>query len=125
MATVYRRRKWSVWRRTASKHPSLPSPVRARLPSVLRPPSIWAASPYLTYLILYATGLRNRPSGANVRVTIQGIPAEVKYAGPQPEFEGLDQVNAIIPYGLRGVGNATVHLTIGAVSANPVEIRIQ
>lgn len=78
-----------------------------------------------TYLILYATGLRNRPSGANVRVTIQGIPAEVKYAGPQPEFEGLDQVNAIIPYGLRGVGNATVHLTIGAVSANPVEIRIQ
>lgn len=56
---------------------------------------------------------------------IQGIPAEVVYAGAQTQFAGLDQINAIIPQGLRGVGNATVNLTIGAVSANPVEIRIQ
>lgn len=77
------------------------------------------------YLILYATGLRNRPPGTNVLVTIQGIPAVVEYAGPQPQFEGLDQVNVILPKVLRGTGNATVQLTIGAVSANPVEVRIQ
>jgi uncharacterized protein (TIGR03437 family) len=78
-----------------------------------------------TYLVLYATGVRNRAAGSNVRVLIQGIPAEVVYAGSQAQFAGLDQINAIIPQGLRGVGNATVNLTIGAVSANPVEVRIQ
>ena len=45
------------------------------------------------YLTLYGTGIRNRSSLANVMVTINGISVPVLYAGPTPNFTGLDQVN--------------------------------
>ncbi|MDZ7639602.1 MAG: PQQ-dependent sugar dehydrogenase [Bryobacterales bacterium] len=78
-----------------------------------------------TFLVLYATGLRNRPAGSAVRVFIQGVEAEVSFAGAQPQFVGLDQVNVKIPPALRGRGLVTVTLAVGQLAANPVEIRIQ
>ncbi|MFN7948623.1 MAG: hypothetical protein U0Z53_24935 [Blastocatellia bacterium] len=85
------------------------------------------------YLVLYATGIRTTPAAnpndgngvaESVRVTIQGVPCEVPYAGPQGGFAGLDQVNVTIPPGLVGFGSVIVQLTANGVAANPVTIKI-
>ena len=75
------------------------------------------------YLILYGTGIRNAQS--NVTVTIQGINAPVVYSGPQPQFEGLDQVNVLIPSALAGSGPVSVALSASGIPANIVTIAIQ
>jgi uncharacterized protein (TIGR03437 family) len=94
-----------------------------------------------TFLILYATGVRGAPNtvandpapgltnvAESVTVTIQGVPARVDYAGPQPSFFGLDQINAVIPPELSGLGilNVRVEVKSGATSriSNEVEIKI-
>jgi uncharacterized protein (TIGR03437 family) len=90
-----------------------------------------AANP--TWLMLFATGLRNvaaaNPNDANgvaesVTVTFNGVPSNVTYAGPAPGFAGLDQINAIIPPGLAGAGQVTVRVTVGGQEANPVTVTI-
>ncbi len=48
------------------------------------------------YLILYGTGIRNRSSLANVTANIGGTNVPVLYAGVQPSFDGLDQVNLTV-----------------------------
>ena len=48
------------------------------------------------YVALYGTGLHNAAAGS-LPVNIQGLNAHVTYAGPQPGFPGLDQVNLIVP----------------------------
>jgi uncharacterized protein (TIGR03437 family) len=97
-----------------------------------------------TYLVLYGTGIRNaqaaNPSDTNgvaeaVKVTIQGVPAQVTYAGAQGggapgSFAGLDQINLIIPKELAGLGVVNVQVSIinqnGTVltSANRVTISL-
>jgi uncharacterized protein (TIGR03437 family) len=52
------------------------------------------------YLALYGTCIRNAASGS-VTVNIQGLTAPVTYAGPQPDFPGLDQVNACAAFPCR------------------------
>jgi uncharacterized protein (TIGR03437 family) len=48
-----------------------------------------------TYLILFGTGIRN---GEGIKVTSSAQAfGEVLYAGPQPSFPGLDQVNVLLP----------------------------
>jgi uncharacterized protein (TIGR03437 family) len=75
-------------------------------------PAGTAAKP--TYLVLFATGLRNAPAGS-VSVTMNGINSTVSYAGPQGGFFGLDQVNALLPTGLTS-GTVTVRITAGRAS---------
>ena len=55
-----------------------------------------------TYLILFGTGIRN---GEGIKATPStGGLGEVLYAGPQPSFPGLDQVNVPLPSTLAGSG---------------------
>ena len=75
-------------------------------------------------LVLYGTGIRNRNSLADLKVTIGGVEAAVKYAGPQSEYPGLDQVNVVIPKSLRGRGQVKLILTIGDAVSNTVYIRV-
>jgi uncharacterized protein (TIGR03437 family) len=75
-------------------------------------------------LTLYGTGIRNRSSLGNVHVTINGISAPVAYAGVQPTFEGLDQVNVTLPLALRGSGEVNVVLTVDGQTANVVTIQV-
>lgn len=77
------------------------------------------------YLSLYGTGIRNRSSLSNVTVTINGMNAAVLYAGPQPQFPGLDQVNVALPLSLRGSGEVNVVLTVDGQTANTVTINIK
>ncbi len=77
------------------------------------------------YLSLYGTGIRNLSSVSNVTVTINSISVPVQYAGPQPSFAGLDQVNVLLPLNLRGAGEVPVVLTVDGQSSNAVTVNIQ
>jgi uncharacterized protein (TIGR03437 family) len=77
------------------------------------------------YLSLYGTGIRNRSSLSNVQATINGISVPVLYAGPQMDFAGLDQVNALLTFQLRGAGQANVVLTADGQTSNAVMVNIQ
>ncbi len=77
------------------------------------------------YLSLYGTGIRNRTSLAGVTVTINGINLSPLYAGPSPDFAGLDQVNVGLSLALRGSGESAVTVTVDGHTSNPVTIKIQ
>jgi uncharacterized protein (TIGR03437 family) len=77
------------------------------------------------YLTLYGTGIRNLSSLANVQVSVNGMNVPVQYAGAQPSFPGLDQVNVPLPASLSGVGNANVVLTVDGQVSNTVLVNIQ
>jgi uncharacterized protein (TIGR03437 family) len=77
------------------------------------------------YLSLYGTGLRGTGGRPEVTVTIGGVQAQVLFAGPQPQYIGLDQVNVIVPAALRGRGLVDIAVTIGTNSSNTVSIAVQ
>jgi uncharacterized protein (TIGR03437 family) len=77
------------------------------------------------YLSLYGTGIRNRSSLANVTCTIGGMAVPVEYAGPQPQYAGLDQVNVLLTLGLRGAGETDLAVTVDGRASNPVRVSIQ
>ena len=78
-----------------------------------------------TYLTLYGTGIRNRSSLANVTCTIGGVDVPVLYAGPQPEFAGLDQINVALTLNLRGMGEADLIIAVDGVPSNRTRINVQ
>lgn len=75
-----------------------------------------------TFLVLYGTGIRGNTGLTSVSVTIGGEHGRVDYAGAQPQFTGLDQVNVLVPPGLRGRGEVDVVLTVAAKTANTVRV---
>lgn len=77
------------------------------------------------YLILYGTGIRYRSSLAAVSVSIGGLATPASYAGPQPNFLGLDQINVLIPKSLRGRGEVDVVLMVEGKTANTVKVNIK
>ena len=50
---------------------------------------------------------------------------QVQYAGDQGGFQGLDQVNVILPQTLAGKGPVTIQVTAGGVTANATNVTIQ
>jgi len=77
------------------------------------------------YLTLYGTGIRGRSALANVSVTIGKVAIPALYAGPTPNFVGLDQVNVPLPISLRGSGLSSVVVTVDGQASNAVMIDIQ
>jgi uncharacterized protein (TIGR03437 family) len=49
----------------------------------------------------------------------------VLFAGPQSNFDGLDQVNLTLPVSLSGSGEVNIVLTVDGQTANVVTIDIQ
>ncbi len=78
-----------------------------------------------TYLTLYGTGIRGRSALPNVTATIAGVAVPVLYAGPTPNFAGLDQVNVPLLLSLRGSGLSKVVVTVDGQASNTVVIDIQ
>ena len=74
---------------------------------------------------MYGTGIRNRSSLSNVTVTINGVNVPVLYAGPQPEFTGLDHVNVALTLNLRGSGETNVVLVVDGQTASPVTVNVR
>src|SRR5262249_45540728 len=77
------------------------------------------------YLLLFATGIRHRSSLISVIATIGGVYAGVSFAGAQPDFVGVDQVNVLVPRSLAGRGEVEVLVTVEAQMANPARIQIK
>lgn len=77
------------------------------------------------FLILYATGIRHAPPGTPVRVLVDAQELEVTYAGAQLQFEGLDQVNVILPNDLQGGREIELRLAVGHEQSNPVTVVLE
>ena len=60
-----------------------------------------------------------------VTVTIQGIPAQVLFAGLAPGFAGLYQVNVMVPAGLAASSSAPLVITVAGQSSPPALITVQ
>jgi len=76
------------------------------------------------FLVLFGTGIRGADQPGDVVASIDGEPATVTYAGPQSEFDGLDQVNVKVPRTLAGRGQVNVVITAAEHSSNAVTVRL-
>jgi uncharacterized protein (TIGR03437 family) len=76
-------------------------------------------------LVLFGTGIRLRETDASVTATVGGEPAHVLYAGAQPEFIGVDQVNLLLPRKLAGRGEVDVLVVVDGLACNTVRVHIQ
>jgi endoglucanase len=72
------------------------------------------------YLVMYGTGFRNAP---NIGLQVAGRVTPLLYAGPQPEFPGLDQINVQLPGGL--LGYVSVSLSADGKASNTLTLRFQ
>ena len=77
------------------------------------------------YLVLFGTGIRGRDSLSNVTASVDGQALPVVYAGPQPQYPGLDQVNLLLPANLQGSGTVNVAVTVDGQSSNTVTVTFQ
>lgn len=76
-------------------------------------------------LLLFGTGLRGRRALTDVQVRVADSTAEVLYAGAQPQYPGLDQVNVRIPPGLAGRGALELALSVEGLPANRVWVDLR
>ena len=76
-------------------------------------------------LILIGTGMRNHQGDAGVSLTIGGVAATTRFAGPVPSDLGEEQVYAIIPRALIGRGEVDVVLTVDGKTTNTVKLNIK
>ena len=74
------------------------------------------------FLSFYGTGIRGAKT---VTATIGGVDVPVLYAGPQPTWPGLDQVNVPLSLVLRGKGLVDVVVTADGAMSNAVQINVQ
>ena len=75
------------------------------------------------YLTIYATGVQ-AAGLANVSVTVNGVNAQVLYAG-SAGFTGVDQINVLLPASLAGAGTVMLQVTASGIAANAVQIAIK
>ena len=73
------------------------------------------------YLILFGTGVRD---GQDIKAFIGGIEAQVDYAGAQPDYVALDQINIRIPEAVAGQGLLDIVITDGLTTSNSVSINV-
>ena len=78
-----------------------------------------------TYLLLFCSGLRGRKQLSSVSVKIGSTTLPVVYAGPQGDFDGLDQVNVLLPRNLQGSGEVRLVLSAEGFDANQVRVAFQ
>ena len=78
------------------------------------------------YLQLYGTGWRGRTNLNAVKLALGGTPLIVEYAGAQPQFFGLDQINVLLPTSLAG-RNRTLDLVsyVDGWAMNVVQCKVK
>lgn len=81
-----------------------------------------------TILALFGTGLGEAGSksfvSSRVRVFVGGIEAKVQYAGPQPDFVGLDQINFELPANVANYGTLPVVVKVDEHPANSITVDV-
>ena len=91
---------------------------------VATPIDLGAASDTVV-VVFFGTGLRKNSGLANVHATIGSADAPVLFAGAQPQFAGLDQLNVQVPTSLKGRGEVSVVFNIDGQSSNTVTINVK
>lgn len=76
-------------------------------------------------LTLYGTGIRHTGGQSSVTCTINGQVVPILFAGAQPTFAGLDQVNLQLPASLAGSGLAAVFIQVDGQATNSVNLMFQ
>ena len=77
------------------------------------------------FLVIFGTGFRSRSSLSAVSVSIGGVPAEVLYAGPAPDYVGLDQCNLRLDRQLSGRGTVDIEMIVDRIAANKVTVTMK
>jgi uncharacterized protein (TIGR03437 family) len=77
------------------------------------------------FLELFGTGIRGRNALTDVLVSVGGVSVTPQYAGAQPQYPGMDQVNILLPAALAGRGSLTIDLSVAGLHANPVAINVK
>lgn len=78
------------------------------------------------YLALYGTGLRNPSVEANTKVTIGGILVPLLFAGPQGQFDALDQVNVgPLPASVMTPGLKDIVIEVDGIQSNIVQVEFR
>ncbi len=77
------------------------------------------------FLILFGTGIRGLSAMSSIRATIGGTGSVILFAGAQGWFDGLDQVNLLLPRSLAGRGILDVALVVDGKPANFVQVGIR
>ena len=82
--------------------------------NVIAKPIVFGGEEEDLFLIVYSTGVRGR------RVTVQlgDLAVAADFAGPQAEFEGLDQINIKLPRALAGKGEVSVRAEVDGLWSN-------
>jgi uncharacterized protein (TIGR03437 family) len=71
-------------------------------------------------VVLFGTGIRGSGGIAGVQARVGGQPAIVEYAGPQPTFVGLDQLNIRLPAAT--TGRVEIEVIVQGKIANRVSV---
>lgn len=91
---------------------------------ITAPPCAASTESEQRFLILYGTGWRLSGT-ANVTLRVGDQALTVNYAGPQGDFPGLDQINAVIPAALMGKGEQDTVVTASSQASKTVKVTIQ
>lgn len=83
-----------------------------------------AATRMADTVTLYATGIRNRSSLAEVQVEIGGIVFPADRASPDPNVPGLDEVTFRLPASLSGRGAVPLSMTVDGVRSNATYLEL-
>jgi uncharacterized protein (TIGR03437 family) len=75
-------------------------------------------------LAIFGTGFRAAGT-AGTTATVKGTPVTVTYAGADPSYPGLDQVNIALPSSLAGSGMVGIQILANGVPSNTVNVQIQ
>lgn len=74
------------------------------------------------YLTLFGTGWRRRSSRAAVAVRIGNVAFPVDFAGAQPDYTGLDQLNVLLSPTLAGRGEVELVVVVDGKETNAVRV---
>jgi uncharacterized protein (TIGR03437 family) len=77
------------------------------------------------FLVLFGTGMRFRNPAGTVAATAGGEPLDVLYAGPQPEYIGVDQVNVRLARSLAGRGEVDIAVNVDGQPSNNVRVSVR
>jgi uncharacterized protein (TIGR03437 family) len=77
------------------------------------------------FLVLYGTGIRHVTSQNGVTVSVGGTILSPSFVGVAPGFEGLDQINVLLPGSVAGKGEVDVILTADSKVSNTVRVNIK
>jgi uncharacterized protein (TIGR03437 family) len=92
--------------------------------SVIAKPIVFGGEEEEPALVLYCTGVRGHGTQA-VTVHLGERTFAASYAGPQLQFEGLDQINVTLPRALAGAGDVGIRVEADGSVSNSVWVRFR